>query len=56
MTSFFQNLRRGWRMNSMRRELSRLSDDQLKDIGILRGQIDDLARYHFAGGPRPDSH
>ena len=44
MSTIFSSLRKGWRMNSMRRELARLSDGQLRDIGIHRGQIEDLAR------------
>lgn len=55
MANFLQSLSKGWRMSSMRRELSRLSDGQLKDIGIHRGQIDDLARYYHGQGPRPES-
>lgn len=55
MANIIRSLRKGWRMNSMRRELARLSDGQLRDIGIHRGQIDDLARYCHGIGPRPDS-
>lgn len=55
MANILRSLSTGWRMNSMRRELGRLSDGQLKDIGIHRGQIDDLTRYYHGQGPRPDS-
>ena len=44
MTDIFGSLRRTWRMKNTRRELSRLTDAQLQDIGIHRGQIDDFTR------------
>jgi len=55
MANILRSLSTGWRMGSMRRELGRLSDGQLKDIGIHRGQIEDLTRYYHGQGPRPDS-
>jgi uncharacterized protein YjiS (DUF1127 family) len=55
MANILRSLSTGWRMSSMRRELGRLSDGQLKDIGIHRGQIEDLTRYYHGQGPRPDS-
>ena len=55
MANIIRSLRKGWRVNGMRRELSRLSDAQLRDIGINRGQIDDLARYCHGVGPRPNA-
>lgn len=44
MATIFDNLRRGWRIRSTRRELSQLTDAQLHDIGIHRGQISSFAR------------
>ena len=53
MASIFGSLRRTWRIKSTRRELSRLTDAQLHDIGIHRGQIDDFTRSMTGGMTRP---
>jgi uncharacterized protein YjiS (DUF1127 family) len=42
MANLLGSLRRTWRIKSTRRELSRLTDAQLTDIGIHRGQISDF--------------
>ncbi|MBT5432080.1 MAG: DUF1127 domain-containing protein [Alphaproteobacteria bacterium] len=55
MANIIRKLRDEWRMKSLRRELSGLSDGQLDDLGIHRGQITDLSRYYHGIGPRPDS-
>lgn len=39
-----ETLRRRSNMNATIRELHQLSDNELKDIGILRGQIEEVAR------------
>ncbi len=44
MADIIGSLRRTWRMKNTRRELSRLTDAQLQDIGIHRGQIDNFTR------------
>lgn len=36
-------IRRWQRTNATRRELYRLSDEQLADIGLIRGRIDEVA-------------
>ncbi len=56
MTNIIRTLRKGWQMKSLRRELSGLSDGQLHDLGIHRGQISDMARYCHGTGPRPDAN
>jgi uncharacterized protein YjiS (DUF1127 family) len=53
MNNLLRKLRSGWQMKSLRRELSGLSDGQLNDLGIHRGQITDMARYCHGAGPRP---
>ncbi len=55
MSNILRKLRAEWRVKSMRRELAGLTDGQLDDLGIHRGQIADLARYCHGLGPRPDS-
>jgi uncharacterized protein YjiS (DUF1127 family) len=55
MANFFGSLRQAWRMKSTRLELSRLSDAQLRDIGIHRGQIEDFTRSMTGGTMRPSS-
>ncbi|MBC6439967.1 MAG: DUF1127 domain-containing protein [Rhodospirillales bacterium] len=54
MTNLLRKLRNELRMKTMRRELAGLTDGQLDDLGIHRGQISDLARYCHGAGPRPD--
>ncbi len=44
MATMIENLRRGMRIRATRRELSRLTDAQLHDIGMHRGQIASFAR------------
>ena len=39
-----ENIRRRANMNATIRELHQLSDDELKDVGIPRGQIEEVAR------------
>ena len=55
MIDIFATLRNQWRATTLRRQLAGLSDGQLDDLGIHRGQIDALARYCHGLGPRPDS-
>ena len=55
MANILGSLRTSWRIRNTRRELSRLTDAQLNDIGILRGQIDDFARSMTGGRARRDS-
>jgi len=55
MANFLGSLRQAWRMKNTRRELSRLTDAQLHDIGIVRGQIDDFTRSMTGGTARPRS-
>ncbi len=54
MTDLFSTWRNRWRATALRRQLAGLSDGQLDDLGIHRGQIDALARYCHGLGPRPD--
>jgi uncharacterized protein YjiS (DUF1127 family) len=56
MNHILRKLRTGWQMKSLRRELYGLSDGQLNDLGIHRGQIPDMARYCHGAGPRPDNN
>lgn len=56
MNQLLRKHRSGWQMNTPRRELSGLSDGQLNDLGIHRGQISDMARYCHGAGPRPDAN
>ena len=56
MAGIFGILRRTWRLKNTRRELSRLTDDQLNDIGIHRGQINDFTRSMVGGSARHDSY
>ncbi len=44
LRGFFEVLRRVYRRRKTYRELSRLSDRQLKDIGISRSEIDGVAQ------------
>lgn len=39
-----ESIRRRANMNATIRELHQLSDDELKDVGIPRGQIEEVAR------------
>ena len=39
-----ESIRRRANMNATIRELHQLSDNELKDVGILRGQIEGIAR------------
>ncbi len=55
MANIIKKICNDMRMKSMRRDLSTLSDGELNDLGIHRGQIPDLARYFYGAGPRPDS-
>jgi len=55
MANLIKRIRNEFRMKGMRRELSGLTDGQLDDLGIHRGQITDLTRYCHGLGPRPDS-
>jgi len=44
MRSLLKRLRAAWIAARWRKELHALSDQTLKDIGLLRGQIDSLFR------------
>ena len=39
-----ESIRKRANMNATIRELHQLSDDELKDVGIPRGQIEEVAR------------
>ena len=39
-----ESIRRRANMNATIRELHQLSDDELKDVGIPRGQVEEVAR------------
>ena len=46
------NIRNGVAVADTRRQLHALSDHQLLDIGMTRGQIDDVARDLIAAGKK----
>ena len=47
VTAFFENLERSREINSTIKELSKLSDAELADIGISRGMIRSVAMESY---------
>jgi len=50
---FATALARPWRRHATIRELHRLSDRELRDIGIERGQVEDVVDELMAISPEP---
>jgi len=53
--ALLRRLVRLWQRRAAVRELRRLSDRELRDLGIVRGQIEDVAAALDATAPKRDS-